>query len=99
VTGTFSQVIAVAAFFFVLQYVVSFSALFVLRRREPDQPRPYRAWGYPVTTAISWLGSGVPDWRGRAGSAEQCDCDRDSGCELSSVSGPSVAAGGLAGTS
>jgi basic amino acid/polyamine antiporter, APA family len=56
VTGTFSQVIAIAAFFFVLQYVVSFSALFVLRRREPDRPRPYRAIGYPVTTAISWLG-------------------------------------------
>lgn len=55
-TGTFSQVIAIAAFFFVLQYVVSFSALFVLRRREPDRARPYKAIGYPVTTAISWLG-------------------------------------------
>jgi APA family basic amino acid/polyamine antiporter len=49
-------VIAIAAFFFVLQYVMSFSALFVLRWREPDRPRPYRAIGYPVTTAISWLG-------------------------------------------
>jgi basic amino acid/polyamine antiporter, APA family len=56
VSGTFSQVIAIAAFFFVLQYVMSFSALFVLRRREPDRPRPYRAIGYPVSTAISWLG-------------------------------------------
>jgi APA family basic amino acid/polyamine antiporter len=35
---------------------MSFSALFVLRRREPDRPRPYRAIGYPVSTAISWLG-------------------------------------------
>jgi APA family basic amino acid/polyamine antiporter len=55
-SGTFSQVIAIAAFFFVLQYVVSFSALFVLRRREPNRARPYRAIGYPVSTAISWLG-------------------------------------------
>jgi APA family basic amino acid/polyamine antiporter len=55
-TGTFSQVIAIAAFFFVLQYVISFSTLFVLRRRSPERPRPYRAIGYPVTTAISWLG-------------------------------------------
>ena len=39
-----------------LQDVISFSALFVLRRREPERPRPYRAIGYPVTTAISWLG-------------------------------------------
>jgi basic amino acid/polyamine antiporter, APA family len=56
VSGTFSQVIAIAAFFFVLQYVMSFSALFVLRKREPNRPRPYRAFGYPLTTAISWLG-------------------------------------------
>ena len=28
----------------------------MLRRREPDRPRPYKAIGYPVTTAISWLG-------------------------------------------
>ncbi len=57
ITGTFSQVIAIAAFFFVFQYLMSFTAVFVLRRRQPDRPRPYRAIGYPVTTAISWLGS------------------------------------------
>ena len=27
---------------------VAWQALFVLRRREPDAPRPFRAWGYPV---------------------------------------------------
>jgi len=36
--------------------VMSFTAVFVLRRREPNRPRPYRAIGFPVTTAISWLG-------------------------------------------
>ena len=56
-TGTFSSVIAVLAFFFVLNYVVSFTAVFVLRRREPDAPRPYRAWGYPWTTGIALVGS------------------------------------------
>lgn len=56
-TGTFSSVIAVLSFFFVLNYVVSFSAVFVLRRREPDAPRPYRAWGYPWTTGVALLGS------------------------------------------
>jgi APA family basic amino acid/polyamine antiporter len=50
-------VIAVLAFFFVLNYVISFSALFVLRRREPNANRPYRAWGYPWTTGIALLGS------------------------------------------
>ena len=56
-TGTFNQVIAIAAFFFVVNYTASFSAVFYLRRREPDTPRPYRVWGYPVTTAIALLGS------------------------------------------
>ena len=27
-------------------------SLFVLREREPDAPRPFRAWGYPVAPAI-----------------------------------------------
>jgi APA family basic amino acid/polyamine antiporter len=55
-TGTFNSVIAVAAFFFVLNYVASFSAVFVFRRTMPDAPRPYRAWGYPWTTGFSLLG-------------------------------------------
>jgi APA family basic amino acid/polyamine antiporter len=56
VTGTFNSVIAVAAFFFVLNYVSSFAAVFVFRRTMPDAPRPYRAWGYPWTTGFSFLG-------------------------------------------
>ena len=33
------------------------AAVFVLRRREPDAPRPFRALGYPVTPAIFSLAS------------------------------------------
>jgi APA family basic amino acid/polyamine antiporter len=32
-------------------------ALFVLRRREPERPRPFRAWGYPWSAAIVLAGS------------------------------------------
>jgi basic amino acid/polyamine antiporter, APA family len=56
-TGSFSSVLALAAFFFVLQYGVSFASLFILRRREPDLPRPYKAIGYPVIPAIVLLGA------------------------------------------
>lgn len=56
-TGTFDQILALAAFFFVVNYVTSFLAVLILRRREPDTPRPYRAWGYPVTTWFLVLGS------------------------------------------
>lgn len=57
VTGTFETVIAKLAFFFVANYTLSFAALFVLRRKEPDAPRPYRAWGHPFTTGLALLAS------------------------------------------
>jgi APA family basic amino acid/polyamine antiporter len=54
---TFEQVITVLAFFFIANYTLSFVSLFLLRRREPKRPRPYRAWGYPWTTAAALAGS------------------------------------------
>lgn len=53
----FERVTTVLAFFFVANYILSFISLFVLRHREPDKPRPYRAWGYPVTPALALIGS------------------------------------------
>jgi APA family basic amino acid/polyamine antiporter len=40
-----------------LNYLSAYLAVFKLRRAEPELPRPYRAWGYPWTTAIVILGS------------------------------------------
>jgi basic amino acid/polyamine antiporter, APA family len=54
---TFEKVITVLAFFFVAMYVLSFISVFVLRRREPEKERPYRAWGYPWTTGLALIGS------------------------------------------
>jgi APA family basic amino acid/polyamine antiporter len=54
---TFEKVITVLAFFFVANYTLSFISVFVLRRREPEKERPYRAWGYPWTTALALAGS------------------------------------------
>ncbi len=56
-TGTFRSVIAVAAFFFVANYTLSFIAVFALRRREPSAPRPYRARWHPWTTGLVLIGS------------------------------------------
>lgn len=33
-------------------YALGVAAVFILRRREPDAERPYRAWGYPVVPAL-----------------------------------------------
>jgi basic amino acid/polyamine antiporter, APA family len=54
---SFEQVLAALAFFFVANYTMAYLSLIVLRVREPDLPRPYRAWGYPWTTGIVLLGS------------------------------------------
>lgn len=54
---TFETVLAMTAFYFVADYAMAYTAVFVLRWREPDAPRPYRAWGYPWTTGLALLGS------------------------------------------
>jgi APA family basic amino acid/polyamine antiporter len=56
-SGSFDRVIAVTTFFFVARYAMSYLAVFRLRKREPDTPRPYLAWGYPWTTAAAVAGS------------------------------------------
>jgi APA family basic amino acid/polyamine antiporter len=56
-SGTFNTVLALAAFFFVANYALSFTSVFVLRHREPDTPRPFRVPGFPYTTGLVLLGS------------------------------------------
>jgi APA family basic amino acid/polyamine antiporter len=56
---SFERVIAILASFFVADYGLTFVSLFVLRRRMPAATRPYRAWGYPWTTAIALIASGI----------------------------------------
>jgi basic amino acid/polyamine antiporter, APA family len=57
VLGSFEIVIAMLSFFFVANYTLTYSSLFVLRKREPNLERPYRAWGYPWTTGIALTAS------------------------------------------
>jgi basic amino acid/polyamine antiporter, APA family len=57
VLGSFERVIAMLSFFFVANYTLTYTSLFVLRKREPQMSRPYRAWGYPWTTGIALGGS------------------------------------------
>ena len=34
-------------------YVLLVTAVMVLRRKNPEIPRPYRAWGYPLAPIVS----------------------------------------------
>jgi APA family basic amino acid/polyamine antiporter len=56
-SGRFDDIVAVAAILVAATYCVNYVAVFVLRVREPGLWRPFRAWGYPVTTGLVLLGS------------------------------------------
>jgi basic amino acid/polyamine antiporter, APA family len=51
-TGGFEQLIEYTGFAVVLFSGIAGVSLFVLRRRFPDEPRPFRAWGYPFAPAL-----------------------------------------------
>jgi basic amino acid/polyamine antiporter, APA family len=51
-SGSYNELLDYVIFAALLFYVLTISALFVLRRKRPDWPRPYKAFGYPVVPAI-----------------------------------------------
>jgi basic amino acid/polyamine antiporter, APA family len=57
--GRFDEIIAIAAILVAGMYTANYVAVIVLRMREPEMARPFRAWGYPVTTGLVLAGSVV----------------------------------------
>jgi APA family basic amino acid/polyamine antiporter len=62
VTSTFEQVLLYAGFVLSLFTFLTVLGLFVLRIRQPELPRPYRAWGYPITPLLFLLLNGWTLW-------------------------------------
>ena len=58
VSGSYETLIDYAMFAIWLSYVFMIAGVLVLRRTQPDLPRPYRMWGYPVTPLL-FLGVAV----------------------------------------
>lgn len=52
ITGTFDQLTNMVVFASFIFYGATALGLFVLRRKLPDAPRPYRVTGYPVLPAV-----------------------------------------------
>jgi APA family basic amino acid/polyamine antiporter len=57
--GTLSQLVSYTGFAVILFSAVAVFCLFILRRRDPDAPRPFRAWGYPWAPAIFVVACGA----------------------------------------
>jgi len=53
----FERMVVFTAPLFWLFFLLAGVSLFVLRAKEPDQPRPYRVAGYPLTPALFCLSS------------------------------------------
>jgi APA family basic amino acid/polyamine antiporter len=51
-SGKYSDLLVMISFVAVAFYALTVIGIFVLRKREPDMDRPYKAFGYPVLPAI-----------------------------------------------
>jgi APA family basic amino acid/polyamine antiporter len=56
--GGFEFLLHLSIFFYLFIYVVIIAGVLILRSRQPDVARPYRAWGHPWSTytcLLVWL--------------------------------------------
>jgi APA family basic amino acid/polyamine antiporter len=51
-SGTFDQLTDMIIFAVFIYYGATALGVFILRKKMPDAPRPYKVWGYPVVPAI-----------------------------------------------
>ena len=52
VSGSYGQLLDYIIFAVLVFYILTIVGLFVLRFKQPDAPRPYKAFGYPVLPAL-----------------------------------------------
>ena len=69
-TGAFEPVLAYSGFTMNLFALLVVLGVFVLRRREPNLPRPYKTWGYPVTPALAWASKMAFVWPSTLGAVK-----------------------------
>jgi basic amino acid/polyamine antiporter, APA family len=51
-SGSYGSLLDYCTFASLVFYIVTITALFYLRKKEPDTPRPYKAFGYPIIPAL-----------------------------------------------
>jgi len=51
-SGKYEDLLTYSTFASLLFYILTISGVFVLRKKEPNTPRPYLAFGYPVLPAL-----------------------------------------------
>lgn len=51
-SGQYGALLEYATFASLLFYILTIAGIFILRKKEPDAERPYKAFGYPVIPAL-----------------------------------------------
>lgn len=51
-SGTYGQLLDYVIFAVLIFYVLTISGIFILRKKKPNQDRPYKAFGYPVLPLV-----------------------------------------------
>jgi basic amino acid/polyamine antiporter, APA family len=51
-TGRYGDLLAMVIFGVLVFYILTIAGIFILRKKQPDAPRPYKAFGYPVLPAL-----------------------------------------------
>lgn len=51
-SGKYGDLLDMVSFIVVIFYVLTIGGIFILRKKNPDAERPYKAFGYPVLPAI-----------------------------------------------
>ncbi len=58
-SGTYGNLLDYVVFTVLLFYILTIAAIFILRRKMPDAPRPVKAFGYPVVPALYMAGVAI----------------------------------------
>jgi APA family basic amino acid/polyamine antiporter len=58
-SGSFDQLTDMIIFAVFIYYGATALGVFILRKKMPDAPRPYRVWGYPLVPAIVVIFSAI----------------------------------------
>jgi APA family basic amino acid/polyamine antiporter len=52
ISGSYGQLLDYIVFAVLVFYILTIAGLFVLRMKKPNEPRPYKAFGYPILPGI-----------------------------------------------
>ncbi|HVY73599.1 MAG TPA: amino acid permease [Puia sp.] len=51
-SGKYGDLLDMISFVVVIFYILTIAGIFILRKKRPEMPRPYKAFGYPVLPAL-----------------------------------------------